>query len=423
MNSDSRTLRRQAPLFAADGMRSFAMGYFSIVFVIVARRLGLSALGLGIVTGISVAAGIVITHLLTKLAHRYGARTPLGISGVLMAGTGVVISLAHSQGVLFMSAFLGVLPPSGGMFISALVEGVLAQSPSERRTAVFARNGVIAMVTGAAGALFASFPTLLGMSQVEGLKFLIWFYVGIGIAVAAVSFAVIDIAPVAGARLPSGDESGSSPESQRFEHASGSNAVIHRLSILFILDSAGSGVVAPTLVVFWLRYHFSLGVVALSLLFFGMDVLSAISYPLAERISRKVGLLNTAVFTHIPSSLLLVAVPFAPGALAACLLLLGRSLLVKMDVPTRQSYVASVVTPESRRTAAAKTSMGRQAGRSVGPAIGGFLLSNVSATAPFIASAVMKISYDLILWRSFRATPFAEAAGTAPPLLGTRQEP
>ena len=398
--------RCQTSLFATDGIRSFAMGYFSIIFVIVVRNLGLSALGLGIVTGVSVAVGIAITHFLTIAAYRHGARIALILSGLLMALTGVIIALAHSTLLLYAGALLGFLPPSGGMFIGALAEGVLAQTPPGQRTKVFARNGMIVTIMGAIGALFASFPTLLGMSEAEGLRLLIWLYSLLGVAVAAVSCSVIDLGPrKRGADLIR-EEAGDGTGEASF--SGGSKTAINRLAALFVVDSAGSGIVAATLVIYWLRYHFNMSIVALSLLFFGMDVLAALSYPLAERISRRIGLLNTAVFTHIPSSILLMAVPFVPSAALASLLLLARALLVEMDIPTRKSYVASIVKPEERRVAAARTSMGRQAGRAIGPVVGGYLLSGVSSVAPFLGSGILKISYDLTLWRSFRSVSSRE---------------
>ncbi len=397
--------RRQTSLFATDGLRSFAMGYFSIIFVIVVRNLGLSAFGLGIVTGVSVAVGIVITHFLTIAAYRYGARIALILSGLLMALTGVIIALAHSTLLLYVGAMLGFLPPSGGMFIGALAEVVLAQTPPRQRTMVFARNGMVVTVMGALGALFASFPTLLGMSEAEGLRLLIWLYSLFGVAVAAVSCSVIDLGPRMRTDII-GEEGWNGTETPSL--SGGSKKAINRLSALFVVDSAGSGFVAATLVIYWLRYHFDMSIVALSLLYFGMDVLAALSYPLAEMISRRIGLLNTAVFTHIPSSVLLMAVPFVPSAALASLLLLARSLLVEMDVPTRKSYIASIVKPEERRTAAARTSMGRQAGRAIGPVVGGYLLSGVSFVAPFLGSGILKITYDLTLWRAFRSVASRE---------------
>lgn len=383
------------------------MGYFSIIFVIIARNLGIAALGLGIVTGLSVAVGIGITHYLTLVAHRHGARISLVISGMLMAATGVIVFFAHSVNVLYVGALLGFLPPNGGMFIGALAEGVFAQTPPDRRTKVFARNGLIVTVMGALGALFASFPTLIGMNEATGLRFLTALYLLLGISIAVVSVSVVDPSPRATAERSSkgsnfAKELPVAKDGVHSNRTGSSEAAINRIALLFVVDSAGSGVVASSLIIYWLRYHFNLSIVSLSLLYFGMDILSGISYPLAERISRKIGLLNTAVFTHIPSSLLLVAVPFAPAAAIASILLLVRSLLVEMDVPTRKSYIASIVRPEERRTAASRTSMGRQAGRSVGPVIGGYLLSNVSAVAPFLVTGVLKISYDLMLWRSFR---------------------
>lgn len=410
-----KATRGTLPLIVADGLRSFAMGYFAITFVLVARILGVSALDLGVMTGISVAIGIAITHLLSELARRRGASVALAISGILMAASGCVIALAHSSELLYIGAAFGFLPPNGGKFIDALVEGVLAHTPKERRTIAFARNGMAVTVMKAVGALFASFPTLIGMSQDSGVHILTWLYVAIGIAITAVSTLVIDLGlehqTDPGVKTTSLSERSQQGFDDRTPQRS-SSAAIRQLSLLFVLDASGSGMVAQTLIIYWLKYHFDLSVVALSVLYFGMEALSALSFPLAERISRRVGLLNTAVFTHIPSSVLLALVPFAPGSIVACILLLARSVLVEMDIPTRKSYIASIVVPENRKTAAARTSMGRQAGSSIGPAIGGFLLSNVSALAPFVGSAIMKISYDLLLWHSFKAVRPSEEIGT-----------
>lgn len=391
-------------MFAADGIRSFAIGYFSIVFVVIARNVGIGALGLGIITGVSVAAGIAITHLLTMLTNRHGARVSLAVAGLLMFLTGVVVLVAHSVTMLFAAALFGFLPPNGGLFIAAITEGVLAQTPVEDRTKVFAKNGLIVTVLGAMGALFASSPLLLGVREAEGLRLLTGLYGVLGLAVTVVSLSFLEVDPPAlKAHHSQSQEAGNDGIVNVDTLSSHSRSAINRLALLFIADSTGSGVVASTLIIYWLRVHFGLSVLDLSLLFFGMEVLSALSFPFAVKISQKIGLLNTAVFTHIPSSILLMAIPFSPGILVAAVLLLARALLVEMDVPTRKSYIASIVRPEERRIAAARTSMGKQTGRAIGPAIGGYALANLGAVAPFLLGGLLKITYDLTLWRSFRS--------------------
>ncbi len=396
-----RNLR--ASIYATDAIRSFAIGYFSIIFVIVANDMGTGALGIGIITAASVSSGIVITYFLNRLANKKGAKIPLAISGILMAGTGVVVLFSHSTIELFLAAFLGFLPPSGGLFVAALAEGALAQTPSEERTKVFARNGLIVTASGALGALFAAFPTLLGLNQNTGIQLLTMFYSILGILLSLVALSIIDSVPRSNEiKGPLEPESSSTKSAAHSPTRQGTSSIINRLALLFVADSAGSGIVTPTLIIYWLRVHFGFSVVDLSALFFGIDVLSAVSFPLAVKLSRKIGLLNTAVFTHIPSSILLMAVPFAPIGIVAALLLLSRALLVEMDVPTRQSYIASIVKPQERRSAAARTSMGKQIGRAVGPAIGGTVYASIGAVAPFVIGGLVKISYDLTLWRSFR---------------------
>lgn len=394
---------RSRPLvYATDAIRSFAIGYFSIVFVLIAYHIGIGALGIGVITAISVSIGIFITHFLNKLANKSGVKIPFIIAGILMTSTGLVALFAHSLLMLSLAALFGFLPPSGGIFVAAIAEGMLAQTPSDHRTRVFARNGLIVTMSGAVGALFASFPTLIGMSQRNGIQLLTILFSILGVMISIVGWLMVDSTSYTDHLKNQASRSPETDELKPLTQYDSSKSAINRITLLFIADSAGSGIVTPTLIIYWLRVHFGLNVVELSTLFFGLDVLSSVSFPLAVRISNRVGLLNTAVFTHIPSSILLIAVPFAPTGIVAALLLLARSVLVEMDVPTRQSYIASIVAPNMRRFAAARTSMGKQTGRAIGPAIGGFIYTSVGSLAPFMLGGIVKIAYDLTLWRSFR---------------------
>jgi Na+/melibiose symporter-like transporter len=177
-----------------------------------------------------------------------------------------------------------------------------------------------------------------------------------------------------------------------------------KMAGLFVADSFGSGVVTTALLVYWLHSRLGMDDASLALLFAGVSVASTLSFPLAVPLARRMGLINTAVWTHIPSSLCLAAVPLVGSATPAAVLLLVRGLLVQMDVPTRQAYIASVVDSDERAAAAGLTSLGQQVGAFAGPAVGGYALA-AGAAVPFLLAAGVKIAYDLTLWQLFRRVP------------------
>lgn len=387
-------MKNVTKLIAVDTLRQFGLGFFTITFAIKAQELGFSAFGLGVVTTLSVLVSIAITRFVGERIHgTTSIRTFLLLSGLLMAATGTLIGLTRGTPIFIATALLGFLPPLGGQFVAALVEGQLAHTVESKRTDTFARYGLATTSAGAIGALAAALPHYLGVSNTAAVSDLNLAYAIIGIAVAliAVTSSEIEddnvvIMPVKVAEVISLE----------------SNKIISRLALLFVVDSTGSGTVTPALIAFWLHQKYQMTLSHLALLYFIMAVLNSVSFPLAARIAKRIGLLNTAVFTHIPSSLLLIAVPFSGSATIASLLLIARSILVEMDVPTRQSYIASIVEPSHRTKAAARTSMGKQAGRAIGPLLGGATLTGIGAIAPFLIGGVLKIGYDISLWRSFR---------------------
>lgn len=163
-------------------------------------------------------------------------------------------------------------------------------------------------------------------------------------------------------------------------------------------DNFGGAIITSTLLIYWLHTHFHMTSGKLAVLYFGMDILSAASYPLAVTISRRIGLINTAVWTHLPCSAMLIIIPFLPTAGWVMGVFLVRSLLVDMDVPTRQSFIAAYVQPDERTAAAGATSIGEQAGQACGPTVGGLAFQFIGATLPFVVGGAIKVGYDLALW-------------------------
>ncbi len=387
-------MKNVTKLIAVDTLRQFGLGFFTITFALKAGQIGFSALGLGVVTTISVLVSIAITRLIgERIKQSSSIRTTLLLSGLAMAGTGAIVGLTKTTPIFVGAALLGFLPPLGGQFVAALVEGQLAHTDASKRTETFARYGFATTSAGALGALAAALPHYLGASSSGAVTAMNLAYSAIGIVVALLAITSRAITDDATPQV-------AAPITE--EVSVESNRNINRLSILFIFDSTGSGTVTPALIAFWLHQRYQITLGHLALLYFVMAILNSVSFPLAARISKKIGLLNTAVFTHIPSSLLLIAVPFSGSATIASLFLIARSILVEMDIPTRQSYIASIVAPSLRTKAAARTSMSKQAGRAIGPLIGGATLSTIGAVAPFLIGGVMKIGYDLSLWRSFK---------------------
>ena len=387
-------LKNVTKLIAVDTLRQFGLGFFTITFAIRAQELGFNAFGLGIVTTISVLVSIAVTRLVgERVAGTKSIRTFLLLSGLLMATTGLLVGLTTTTVAFIAAALLGFLPPLGGQFVAALVEGQLAHTEESKRTETFANYGLATTTAGAIGALAAALPHLLGASNSAAITDMNLAYAIIGVVVSLVAITSSGIEEETPLATHKSDDPAVSSESNR---------LINRLSLLFIVDSTGSGTVTPALVAFWLHQRYQMTLSHLALLYFVMAILNSLSFPLAAKIAKRIGLLNTAVFTHIPSSLLLIAVPFAGNASIASLLLVARSILVEMDIPTRQSYIASIVEPSLRRRAAARTSMGKQAGRAIGPLLGGATLSGIGAVAPFLIGGVLKIGYDVSLWRSFR---------------------
>ncbi len=388
-------------LYLVDAVRTFGLAFFTIIFVVVAHSAGIGAFAIGILTTISVVIGVATTRLMDWVVPRWGSRFAFGSAGLLMVGTGAVLLIFPATIGVPLVAIFGFLPPLGGQFVAVVVEGSLAHTPTVKRTKIFANYGLIVTIAGATGSLFAALPGWAGFSVQRSILILMLCLVLLGAVLLLVSF----LLPV---DHWLGDSSDAEPGPTDVA-GDDRRALVYRLALLFVADAAGSGIVTSTLLLFWLHVHFRLGLPQLALLYFGMDILTAISFPLAERIARRIGLLNTAVFTHIPSSLLLIAVPFVPSGSIAAILLLARAVLVEMDVPTQQSYISSIVPPSLRAFAVNRTSIGTQAGAAVGPIVGGAALSALGNVAPFLLGGIVKISYDLTLWRSFRRVHSAEA--------------
>ncbi len=329
-----------------------------------------------------------------------------------MAGTGVIFGLVTSYPVLLVAAFFGTLGTSASETAPFLPidQAIIAQiTLPERRTALFARYNLIASGSSAGGALVAGLPGLLtqtGLPQASGIRLLFGVYAALALIVAGLSLRLSS--PV---EAPSHAPVQAASMWQRLvPKLSRSRGIVWRLTALFSVDALAGGLVVQSLVALFFHLRFGVSLTTLSVLFFGANLLSALSFLAAVPLARRFGLLNTMVFTHLPSNILLALVAFAPTFPLAAALLLVRQALSQMDVPTRQAYTMALVDPQERTAAASVTSLARSVGSASSPVFSGLLLqgSLLVLGLPFILAGALKAGYDLTLWAVFRRVHLPE---------------
>jgi MFS family permease len=394
-------------LLAARGLRAFADGYVSLLLPIYLIGLGLTPFQVGAIATATLLGSGALTLLVGLRANRFGSRALLLAAAALMCATGVGFAAITSFWPLLVIAVIGTLNPSSGdvsVFLP-LEHAVLARVATDReRTAVFARYSLVGALAGAFGAIFAGVPELVaGALGVEVRTLYPWMFL-LYAALGVVSGFVYRTLPRA-AVVDAGAPSAPLKESKR---------IVYTLAALFSLDAFGGGFIVQSLLALWLFERFQLSTAVAGTIFFWTGVLSAFSYLVAARIAHRIGLVNTMVFTHLPSSLLLLLVPFASDLSWVVALLLMRSALSQMDVPTRSSYVMAVVSPAERPAAAGITSVPRSLASAVSPLIAGYLLGLSTFGWPLIVAGALKIGYDLMLLATFRAVRPPEETALRP---------
>lgn len=381
-------------IYAARALRDFGDGYVAVLLPVYLTAIGLGVFEVGIVATVSLLGSALMTIGIGLLGARIDQRQLLMLASGLMIATGVAFALSSSYAAVLLVALLGTINPSAGsvsVFVP-LEHTVLSRARADQdRTRMFARYSLIGSMAAAIGALASGSPDWLAnlsVSQMSALKAMFVVYAILGLAGAlAYSRIPIDTTPVAGKPL-----SALGP----------SRRIVYKLAALFSVDSFAGGFAVQSLLALWLFNKFGLSLSAAGLFFFWTGVLSAFSFPVAAWLSRRIGLVNTMVFTHIPSSLCLIAAAVVPSLEIALALLLIRSALSQMDVPTRSSYVMAVVTPPERPAAASMTSVPRSLAAAMSPAMAGALFAAGFEAWPFIICGVLKIAYDFGLLWTFR---------------------
>jgi MFS family permease len=380
-------------LYMARGLRGFGDGFAIIILPAYMTALGYDAIAVGLVATASLLGTALLTLIVGWIAPRHDLRALMLSGAGLMAITGLAFPNVEHFVLIALVAFVGTINPSAGDLgvLVPLEHAALARGArDDTRTRVFARYSLIGALSAAAGSLAASLPDFLvsmGSTRLSAFRLTFYGYAALGAASAALYCQVPRAcAEEQAAHVPLGP----------------SRSTVYKLAALFSIDAFAGGFIAQSLLVLWLFERFDLSLSAAGLFFFWSSTLSAFSYPVAAWIAKRVGLVNTMVFTHIPSSIFLILAAFSPNLYLALGLLLLRAALSQMDVPTRTSYVMAVVTPAERPAAASVTAVPRSLASAISPAISGALLMTAFSGLPLVVCGMLKITYDLALLFSFR---------------------
>jgi len=382
-------------LLVAKGLRAFGDGYVSLLLPVYLLELGYSPLEVGIIATVTLLGSGILALAVGLHAHRFHYRTLLIAATFLMMATGIGFAFMTDFWPLAVIALVGTLNPSSGdvsVFLP-LEHAMLSRIVADRdRTAVFARYSLVGALAAAVGSLAAALPAMAAqewaLPQRAALQAMFVLYALTAVATAFV-YRGLPAAPVAGPHKPP------APLTQ-------SKQRVYTLAALFSLDAFAGGLIVQSMLALWLYQRHGLSPAIAGTIFFWTGILSAASFLVAVRIADRIGLVNTMVFTHIPSSICLMLVPFADGLPWVIALLLVRSLLSQMDVPTRSSYVMAIVTPDERPAAASITSVPRSLASAASPFITGYMLAISPFGWPLVAAGAIKIAYDLMLLAVFR---------------------
>ena len=388
-------------LFLARAVRMSGYGALGVILVLYLAAGGLDAGQIGVLLTLTLAGDTLISLWLTTHADRIGRRRTLIVGALLMAAAGAVFAGGTGFLVLLVAATLGVLSPSGaevGPFLPIEQASLTEVTPSARRTSIYAWYNLTGSVATATGALVTGIAVGIlqaaGWSSLDAYRAILVGYAVLGLLLVPIVRTVSDAVEV-----PPADSS-----IARRLGLHRSRGVVGRLAALFALDAFAGGLIIQSLLAFWFHDRFDLPEPVLGAIFFGANLLAAVSALAAARIAARIGLINTMVFTHLPSNVLLMLVPLMPTVELAIVVLLARFSISQMDVPTRQSYTMAVVEPDERSAAAGVTGIARTTGAALSPLIAAPLFAVPGlAAVPFFLAGGLKIVYDLALWRAFRS--------------------
>jgi MFS family permease len=384
-----------ALILAARGIRAFTDGYVALLLPYYLTLLGYSALEVGLIATATLLGSGLLTLLTGLFAYRFRMHALLTAACLLMLGTGLGFSVVTDFWPLLIIAIVGTLNPSSGdvSVFSPLEQSLLSHAAtSEQRTALFARYSLVGNLVGALGALGAAIPGVLAQWDILDLK-----------AATQAMFVLYGLSGIAALALYRKLKSaGSRGDETRSVPLGPSKGIVLRLAALFSLDAFAGGFAVQSLLALWLFLRFDLSVEAAGTIFFWTGILAAASFLAAPAIARRIGLIDTMVFTHLPANVFCVLAALMPTLPLAVLFLCLRAALSSMDVPARSSYVMAVVSPAERPAAASLAAVPRSLAAAVSPAFAGYLLTLTSFGWPLVVCGALKIVYDLTLLAMFR---------------------
>jgi MFS family permease len=389
-------------LFLTRFVRLFSYGALSVVLVLYLTEVGLSEFQTGLLLTLTLLGDTAVSLCLTTQADRIGRRRMLIVGAALMAAAGLTFAVTDNFFLLLLAGTIGVISPSGnevGPFLP-IEQAALAHvvAPKER-TSVFAWYALTGALATAVGSLFAGALAQglknFGSSALAGERVILLVYALMGVLLA---LAFLRLSPAAEVEV--GEDFGAS--ARTLLGIGASRRVVFQLSGLFALDAFGGGFVVQSFAAYWFYLRFGVSPATLGIIFFGANLFAAMSALLASRLARRIGLVETMVFTHLPSNILLILVPLMPNLTLAVVVLLLRFSISQMDVPTRQSYTMAIVGADERSAAAGLTGVARTTGAAVAPVLAGILFARPALiNLPFFIAGTLKIAYDLLLYHRF----------------------
>ena len=389
-------------LLSARILRTFGYGFLSVVIAIYLRFLGFDDVQIGLLLGSTLVNSVIFTIFASFYADRIGRRNVLVIYASLMCISGLIFTFTDNYFLLVLAAFIGTINVTGsetGAFLT-IEQAILPQTIRDKKkmNTIFALYNMVGTFAMSAGIILSGLPSLLqeqyfAMNHVDSFKILFMMYSILGLVVMIIYLMIskdIEIKP----NLNKSVRQTLSPRSKK---------IVGKLSALFAVDSFAGGFVIQSVVSLWFFTRFGADLTILSYVFSAAGILTAFSYIVAAKIADRIGLVNTMVFTHIPSNILLILVAFAPTMQLAIILYLVRMGLSQMDVPTRQSYIVSIVNEDERIAASGLTNVSRNIAQTVSPSIIGYIFQSFLAlSGPFVLGGLIKIVYDLALYLNFR---------------------
>jgi MFS family permease len=389
-------------LLAARIMRTFGYGFLSVIIAIYLRLLGFDNIQIGLLLGSALVNSVIFTLFASFYADRIGRRRLLIIYASLMSVSGLIFTITDNYFLLILAAFIGTMNVTGsetGAFLT-IEQATLPQTIRNKQmmNTAFALYNMVGTLSMSVGILLSGLPSLLqeqfyGLSQIESIKGLFILYTLLGLFVIIIYIMLsrdIEVKQEAKRTI----KQTLSPRSKQ---------IVAKLSTLFAVDSFAGGFVIQSVISLWFFTRFGADLAALSYIFSAANVITALSYIAAAKIADRIGLVNTMVFTHLPSNILLILVAFAPSLQLAVILYLIRMTMSQMDVPTRQSYIVAIVNEDERTAASGLTNVSRNIAQTISPSLFGYIFqSSLSLAAPFVLGGVIKIIYDSALYFNFR---------------------